>query len=315
MTPGTLRRIFVVGVPRSGTTLVQSLLAAHGELTSFTESHYFSRHFRRVPFSSSAVLVRHPAPRLRELLAENPVDSPAVTQALEERIRRTLPPAILSPLKTRAAARLLADVLDELTLARGRSGWIEKTPRHLRYLPFLTRLVDPPPHFVHVIRDGLETVASLHTASRNWQRHYDLDACVRRWNADLRFSLKRLKAARRRGTTHEHLVVYEQLTSQPESTLEQLCARLGLPWDPRILERYTSRELVTPDEPWKAGVDRKIRPSATSLHTLTEAQRDRVRRGLRTELYDQLVRLAPRETASVQGTEVEAAPPRIDGET
>ena len=39
------RRIFIVGVPRSGTTLLQSLLAAHSELTSFTESHFFSRYF------------------------------------------------------------------------------------------------------------------------------------------------------------------------------------------------------------------------------------------------------------------------------
>ncbi len=40
-------RIFVVGAPRSGTTLVQSLIASHSQVTSFTESHFFSRHFER----------------------------------------------------------------------------------------------------------------------------------------------------------------------------------------------------------------------------------------------------------------------------
>ena len=39
------QRIFVVGVPRSGTTLLQSLLAGHSALTSFTESHFFDRHY------------------------------------------------------------------------------------------------------------------------------------------------------------------------------------------------------------------------------------------------------------------------------
>ncbi|MFT6629815.1 MAG: hypothetical protein ACJA1R_003098, partial [Flavobacteriales bacterium] len=35
--------IFVIGAPRSGTTLVQSLLAAHPQLTSVPETSFFSR--------------------------------------------------------------------------------------------------------------------------------------------------------------------------------------------------------------------------------------------------------------------------------
>ena len=65
------RRVFVVGVPRSGTTLVQSLLAAHSTMTSFTESHFFDRHFTRLPPSSLSILSRNPAPRLHEFLLEN----------------------------------------------------------------------------------------------------------------------------------------------------------------------------------------------------------------------------------------------------
>ena len=39
------KRIFIVGCPRSGTTLLQSLLLKHNEITSFPESHFFSRTF------------------------------------------------------------------------------------------------------------------------------------------------------------------------------------------------------------------------------------------------------------------------------
>lgn len=35
------QRFFLVGCPRSGTTLLQSLLAAHPEIISFPESHFF----------------------------------------------------------------------------------------------------------------------------------------------------------------------------------------------------------------------------------------------------------------------------------
>ena len=36
------QRLFLVGCPRSGTTLLQSFLAAHSEIYSFPESHFFN---------------------------------------------------------------------------------------------------------------------------------------------------------------------------------------------------------------------------------------------------------------------------------
>src|SRR5687768_3975926 len=49
-------RIFVVGCPRSGTTLVQSLLAAHSKIVTFTESHLFDKGFRSL---GGLLFVRH----------------------------------------------------------------------------------------------------------------------------------------------------------------------------------------------------------------------------------------------------------------
>ncbi len=281
---GIERRIFVVGVPRSGTTLVQSLLAAHGAVTSFTESHFFSRHFRALPRLASAVLTRDPVPRLREFLVENGVE-PSVAAELEERVAGAVPASLLLPLRTRAVARLLLRVLDELALSRGRSSWVEKTPRHLRYVPFLERLSGPGSHFVHVVRDGLETVASLHAASQRWERPYDLETCVRRWNADVAFSLSR--AGGKGGG--DCFVLYERLTSDPEATLERLFAGLGLERQPEVLDRFGSSGLITREETWKAGVDRGVRPSGTSEQVLTEAQRARVRASLRHDLYERLL--------------------------
>lgn len=282
--PRIERRIFVVGVPRSGTTLVQSLLAAHSQVTSFTESHFFSRHFKALPRWSAAILTRDPAPRLHEFLVENGVEPAGVAESIEERVRGAVPAGFLLPLATRAVARQLLRVLDELALLQGKSTWIEKTPRHLRYVPFLERLSDParPPRFVHVIRNGLDVVASLHKASQSWERPYDLETCVERWNADVGFSLRRASAPT------DHFVFYEELTARPHAALERLLAGLGLDWEPEILERYSSRRLTTPEETWKAGVDHGVRRSGTSEQVLTEAQRDRARASLRHELYTQL---------------------------
>ena len=190
------------------------------------------------------------------------------------------------PFETRPVAERLLWILDELTLGRGRSSWIEKTPKNLRYIPLLESVSrpGPPTHFVHVIRDGLEVVASLYDASQNWEDPHDLSSCVRRWNRDVGLSLRRY------GAPTDHFVFYEELTARPEATLRQLLAVLGLGWEPDILDRYarTSERLITGQEAWKEGVGRRIRPSGTSDRALTPEQRDRVTRSLRQSLYDQL---------------------------
>jgi hypothetical protein len=279
------RRVFVVGVPRSGTTLVQGLLAAHPALTSFTESHFFDRHFSRVPLLPGPILTRDPWPRLREFLAENGEETrPTGADPLGGHPLLGARP--LLPLRTREVARRLLRVLDELALRRGSAGWVEKTPRHLRYVPFLEGVSAPeaPTHFVHVIREGLEVVASLREASRSWERPYDLDDCVARWNDDVGFSLRRV------GATNDRFVFYEDLTAAPGDTLRALVESLGLDWEPEALHRYASAagRLVTGEEAWKAGVEGPIVRSGTSHRTLTPAERDRARGRLQTELYHRI---------------------------
>jgi hypothetical protein len=278
------RRIFIVGVPRSGTTLVQSLLAAHSETTSFTESHFFDRHFALLPFGLGPVLVRDPAPSVQAFMIENDEQPCDVSDWFAGRRRWSHGFGLGRPFQTRAVARRLIDLLDQLALRRQRSIWIEKTPRHLRYTPFLDVICsDPRPSVVHVVRDGLEVVASLNQASESWERHYDLDTCVNRWNSDVEFSLSRITAPK------NHIVFYEELTADPEATLERLFEELDLSWQPGILERFAqaSEQLITSQECWKAGVGRAIRRSGTP-DRLSPEQRERVSELLDQNLYDRL---------------------------
>ena len=271
-------RIFVVGVARSGTTLVQSLLAAHDRLTSFTESHFFSRPFSHLPMLGP-VLVRNPRPGLERFLEENE-EAPEVLDDFH------LPSArALLPFHTRRASRNFLNLLDDLAKRRGKAGWIEKTPRHLLATALIEKVAEPAPHFVHVVRDGLETVASLYRASQNWEKAYDLDECVKRWNAGISLSLALMLDPAH--AENHHGVVYEELTAEPERVLSHLLPRLGLEWQPQILERFAevSQQLITPEEEWKADVGRSIQPSATSQNVLTAEERETVRRGLNRTTY------------------------------
>lgn len=272
------QRIFIVGAPRTGTTLLQSLLAAHSRVTSFTESHFFSRSFRALPDLSSAVLLRDPLPQFREFLTKNQAGS-AFAEA-EDRLRQSTTPGWLRPLRTKQVAMIFLNTLDRLALDRKRPIWIEKTPRHLRFTPFIGRISSTPARFVHLIRDGVDVVSSLHRASQDWDRPYGLDECVRRWNSDVAFSLERAESR------FDFLVLYEQLTRDPEAVMRRLSAALSLDWQPSILTDFVaeSARLTTPDETWKE-TRSEIRPSEASKNGLDGDQREQVRRTLRNDLY------------------------------
>jgi hypothetical protein len=283
------QRIFVVGFPRSGTTLVQGLLASHAHVTSFTESHFFSRHF--VPVPRGALLTRDPSARLRQFLVEND-EAPTAASAWFDRWPRPLRLEPLLPLQTAAVARRLLAVLDEIAVRRGRRVWVEKTPMHLRMVPLIERLSRQGPRtdIVHVVRDGLDAVASLRDASRHWERRYDLESGAARWNADVTRSLACAGAPR------NHIVLYEALADAPEATLGGLLDVLGLPADEGLLGRYeeTTERLLTPDETWKAVRGPGIRRSRAAERLLAPEDRARVARWLDPALYERARALAAR---------------------
>ncbi len=238
------RRIFVVGCARSGTTLLQSLLATQPGVRSFPETHFFNA--PRMPRWECALLRfgllpptfrADKARRAQDLLA-------AVAPA----------PSIVPPrpaLRWGQHVRRGVQLLDDLTLAAGCSSWVEKTPSHLHVADALDRTVERA-SFVHIVRPGPEVVASLFEATRKhpeaWDGAYDIDRCVRRFNHDVAITRQLLSRP------NHHLVRYEELTAEPARVLGPLCRSLGLDFHEEALNRYRdeAREVIGEGEEWKA---------------------------------------------------------------
>lgn len=280
------RRLFIVGTPRSGTTLLQSLLAAHPAIISFTESHYFSRHFRRTRFSERAFLLRSPVERLREFIAENGADP----QAFEPLFSLLRGPRMALPFRTRQAVEVFFRILDTLTATAGGSVWLEKTPKHLHYIELIegTRRSPREVRFIHIVRDGRDVVASMYRAAQHWKAAYSVNTCVERWNNDLRITL------RRASTTADLIVFYDDLVTDPEKVMRSLLGKLEVSWDPRVLtERATAAQRVTaPDEVWKANTTREIERASSFERTFDPAVREHVVRLLHSDQYLRLRNLA-----------------------
>lgn len=253
----SIGQVFLVGCPRSGTTLLQSLLAAHSSVVSFPESHFF------------AALV-HPKRACRVLGLANPCVRGQL-QAFLSRLgpdhadRYPLPPLAVS---TRSWGRTFLRILDDIARVQGKAVWVEKTPRHLYHLATIERLTQRA-RFVHVIRRGQDVVASLyevtHTYPEVWQGARSVQQCVDRWIGDVSISLAY------RSRENHFLAWYERLVDEPRSELERICAFLGIPFQQEMLTRYkeAARALVLREEAWKARVHQDIaRPPASKFDRL-----------------------------------------------
>ena len=104
----------------------------------------------------------------------------------------------------------------ELLLSRRRH-MVEKTPRHVRVVERIRRMV-PGARFIFIVRDGRDVTASFVKRGRS------VAAGAERWIADNE------RVAAERDSPDAIVLRYEDLVSRPKEELERLCAFLGLPY-------------------------------------------------------------------------------------
>lgn len=205
--------VFIVGCPRSGTTLLRDLLRSHPRLTFPYESGVLPVLYRRRgdPASDRAA---------RRLAADLLGGAGIARWALDLR------PADLQHHRSFAA---LAGALFEAWARReGKPRWGDKTPLYATELPTIRRIW-PDARVVHIVRDGRDVAcsllrqpwgpASVHTAALMWTRTVAAAGT----------------AGRAIGPGAYHELRYEALVSDPEPALRSVCEFLGEDFDPALL--------------------------------------------------------------------------------
>jgi Flp pilus assembly protein TadD len=198
--------IFVIGQPRTGTTLVERILAAHPDVHAAGELQQFGLAIRRLDRDRSG--------RAGGRLAADRVVHAA-----------SLDPALLGSTYLAACAR-----------QRGaRARFVDKLPGNFVHLP-LIRAALPNARIVHLVRGPMDACfASFKQLFADAYPHsYDQREQARhfaRYHA--------LMAHWRREFPGQFLDVrYEELVAAPESGTRRLLEYLGLPWHDGCLEFY-----------------------------------------------------------------------------
>ena len=268
-----MKRIFLVGCPRSGTTLLQSLLAAHDEIAAFTESQFFTVHLNsRGPLHKIGDRI---ATRIAAFLAEN-----GFTDDFSA-VPRPEPGVRLKAGTVRELKKVIA-LFDALAESRGKTAWVEKTPDNLLRLSLLSAAA-PDAAFIHIVRSPGANLASYRKAAEKWSgRDWSWDDAADAWLTSLNATKARLD--------HDPIVFYDEVVAEPEATAKRLLTGLGFPIDTYDYANYSrvAESLILPSETWKAKNTGAIGQS-TADESRAEADEAANRRGL-PDLYDAFVK-------------------------
>ena len=236
--------VFVVGVARSGTTLLSAMLSAHSRLDCGPESRFFARYRHLDTRARERILDPHTWPRPAvDFIASLRNQGHPIT----ELFGLTLPEigTYLSGRQPSLAAML--ESLTELHAQRaGKRRWMEKTPRHLLMTDTL-RALWPDAYIVRIVRDPRDVALSL--AAVPFAKDSVVGNLVR-VDSDDRVSRERIEADERAITLR-----YEDLVSGPERELRRVCAFIGEEYEPGMLDsRETAGTVAAEHEWWKESV-------------------------------------------------------------
>jgi hypothetical protein len=221
--------VIVLGVSRSGTTLLKEMLDRHSELAIPSESYFipqlWDRHGAR-PDREAILADLGRLGRVREW-GVSPAD-----------LQRLLP-------KEPSFADVMGAVYRAYAQSRGKERFGDKTPAYMQHLDLLER-VFPGAQYVHIVRDGRDAALSFVAMRRrprfNWARPRRLGDFACQWEHEVR-------AARRFGSTvvtGRYLELrYENLVAEPELHLHGVCRFLGLPYEPEMLEYHQRLDATT----------------------------------------------------------------------
>ncbi|MGZ8692894.1 MAG: sulfotransferase family protein [Gaiellaceae bacterium] len=213
--------LLVLGVRRSGTTLLRVMLDRHSELAVPDESYFVpqlaDRHLRHVDPDEFVDDLRR-----IDTLAEWNVPLDKVRTRLTERM---------------PIGAAIATVYVVYAEERGKQRWGDKTPMYMQNLRLLERLF-PDALFIHLIRDGRDAAMSFLSMPKGlmtetWMQPRDVAAFAGQWRAEVK-AAQRL--GRRVGDERYLEVRYEDLVGDVESVLRRISEFAGLPYEPAMAD-------------------------------------------------------------------------------
>lgn len=222
--------IFVVGSPRTGTTLTQEILSLHPEVKLYNEIHYNERVVDTLGSAeplSDDVLERAIAILLdRGQWAFGETDA-AVRERVLEKVRAAGPPT---------HASLLEAFLGLEAAAHDARVWGDSSPQDILYMDVLKKWY-PTAKFVGVVRDPRAFLASyknyIRKGSVEYRNRFNAVTNSLLWRSYMNSLLRTMASPL---APDVMMLRYEELVADPEGQVRRMCDFLELDYHPGMLE-------------------------------------------------------------------------------
>jgi hypothetical protein len=240
--------VFILGVPRSGTTLLRLLLNAHSEIAICGEIHFFDQ-------------VKEIEKKLPELNKENIntffryLNNTYSLQKLtrKEELFENVSKLMKSEQET-SYEKFYLYLMQEYAKLDKKKIIGEKTPQNIRYVDEILKLF-PDAKIIHIIRDPRAAIASM--LKVDWTAD-DVIINTLKWKIDILFAESYDKTNSNYKEIH-----YEELIKNTEPVLKELCEFIGVEYEKTILDFHKTAKQYIGNQPEKVNTFKPL--SADSL--------------------------------------------------
>jgi len=223
----SFRPIFIVGVGRSGTSMLQSMLNAHKDITFPPETHFIRTY-------------------LSKKLDLNDVKEKLLQD--KDLIKLNIP---LEPIFEKSSN--LNDFYTQLLISymqkQNKNIVGDKDPKNIEFLKLIYSIF-PNAIIIHIYRDPRAVIASRLKAK--WSKNKPFWQHLLAYKSQLAYGRK----VGKRLFDKYIEIKYENLIRNPESELKNLCSSIGIEYDKNMVEFYKSANEVVQGEElsWKQNV-------------------------------------------------------------
>ncbi len=257
--------IFIVGAPRSGTTLLAATLATHSRISCGPETHFF----RRLSETEPADLLADWPDRAVDFICSikhSGFTGHESKLLIEKYDLQPEEVAAFLAHKAPIVPNILASITEQHMARMGKQRWAEKTPDHLAYVN-LIRHYFPDAPIIRIIRDPRDMALSLTRVP--WGAGSFFEALLFWRRAD--------QISRDFFVTDEnsYTLRFEDLLSTPRETLQQLCQFVGEVFETGMLDTsQMGKQVNSRGVPWKAKVSQPFDPSRIGVWRQEISQAD-----------------------------------------
>lgn len=224
--------IYIVGTPRSGTTLIQTSL--HECLNSCTlpETHFFtllmSKNFTKSHFYNKSKILN----------------------MLLSKVKRQIDNEKLTPYKfiftKKRAISYFKEIIEVLKKEKSTNVFIEKTPKHLHFIEKI-RANDDSSVFIHIMRSPYENVRSFYKANNDNKEHWNgsksIEQIVKRYMFDFEIHESYFTKS------NHFFIVYDDFLNRKQDILNDICSKLNLKYEYKNID---VNSMIEEHEIWKS---------------------------------------------------------------